>query len=120
MQELMPLLSPPAPGVLQPAGLQRFRQYFDAITEALQVLQFKAVTAQGSGQSVATLADCFDWTALEPASAGVLMLAVKLCQQVAPAVCCEVISGHDWTAEDSWLHLYSKHLKGYVKPRFHK
>jgi len=84
MHELTPLLLPPAPEVLQPAGLQRFKQYFDITSEALKALQTEAVTAQAKepGGSV----NCFDWTALDAASAGVLTLAGRLCQQVAPDV----------------------------------
>lgn len=88
MHELIPLLLPPAPIVLQPAGLQRFKQYCDITSEALKVLQTEAVTAQANelGGSVKAGANCFDWTALNAASAGVLTLAGRLCQQVAPDV----------------------------------
>lgn len=88
MHELIPLLLPPAPEVLQPAGLQRFKQYFDATSEALKALQTETVTAQVNepGGSVKAGADCFDWTALDAASAGVVTLAGSLCQQVAPDV----------------------------------
>ena len=88
MQELIPLLLPPAQEVLQPAGLQRFKQYFDITSEALRALQTEAVTAQAKepGEVVKAAADCFDWTALDAASAGVLTLAGRLCPQVAPDV----------------------------------
>ena len=89
MQELTPLLLPPAPEALRPAGLQRFKQYSDITSEALKTLQTEAVIAQakGPGGSVKAGADCFDWTALDAASAGVLTLAGRLCQQVDPDVC---------------------------------
>ena len=88
MHELTPLLLPPAPEVLQTAGLQCFKQYFDITSEALKALQTEAVTAQAKepGGSVKAGANCFDWTALDAASAGVLTLAGRLCQQVAPDV----------------------------------
>jgi hypothetical protein len=89
MHELTPLLLPPAPEVLQPTGLQRFKQYFDITSEALKALQAQAVTAQAKepDRSVKASANCFDWTALDAASAGVLTLAGRLCQQLDPHVC---------------------------------
>ena len=88
MQELTPLLLPPAPDVMQPAGLQRFKQYLNITCEALKVLQTEAVTAQAKEQGgcVKAGANCFDWTALDAASAGILTCAGRLCQQVAPDV----------------------------------
>ncbi|KAL0055596.1 hypothetical protein WJX82_002269 [Trebouxia sp. C0006] len=96
MQELIPLLLPPAPEVLQPAGLQRFKQYFDITSEALRALQTEAVTAQAKepGEVVKAAADCFDWTALDAASAGVLTLAGRLCPQVAPDVSSQVLPAY--------------------------
>ncbi|DBA67372.1 TPA: hypothetical protein ACH3X2_001663 [Trebouxia sp. C0005] len=96
MHELIPLLLPPAPEVLQPAGLQRFKQYFDATSEALKALQTETVTAQVNepGGSVKAGADCFDWTALDAASAGVVTLAGSLCQQVAPDVSSQVLPAY--------------------------
>ncbi len=89
MHELIPLLLPPAPEALQPAGLQRFKQYFDITSEALKALQTEAVTAQAEelGGFVKAGADCFDWMALDAASAGVLTMAGRLCQQLAPDAC---------------------------------
>lgn len=92
MQELLPLLAPPSPETLQPAGLQRFRQYLDTTAEALKALQAEAVTAQAQQQTgpVKATTGGFDWTALDAASSGVLTLAGRLCQQLDPHVCSQV------------------------------
>ncbi|DBB03962.1 TPA: hypothetical protein ACH3X1_013032 [Trebouxia sp. C0004] len=96
MQELTSLLLPPAPEVLQPAGLQRFKQYFDITSEALKALQAESVTAQAKEPrgSVKAGTNCFDWTALDAASAGVLTLAGRLCQQVDPHISSQVLPAY--------------------------
>ena len=92
MQELLPLLSLPAPETLQPAGLQRFRHYLDTTAEALKALQAEAVTAQAQQQAgpVKATTGGFDWTGLDAASSGVVTLAGRLCQQLDPHLCSQV------------------------------
>ena len=89
MVQLTPLLTPPLPACLQPAGFQRFRSYFTIIAEAMKALQAQAAASrpQPLGTPAAVQTEGCDWTNLDATSAGVLALAGKLCLQLSPVVC---------------------------------
>ncbi len=96
MQELTPLLLPPAPAILEPAGLQRFKQYFETIADALKVLQTDALTKHPhkAESSTSLHRDRFDWRGLDAVSAGVLGLVGRLCLHLSPAACSQASPLH--------------------------
>ena len=89
MQELGPLLTPPDKKPLEHTGLQRFRQYFDAMAHALSACQAEE-PASGAACIDKPVADGFDWTCLTLPAANVLMLVARLTQQLPVTACCEV------------------------------
>lgn len=96
MQELSPLLTPADNLPLQPAGLQRFRHYFEAMAHALQGLQAAQPPVHASGAAHPADSACdgqsFHWTGLTLPAVNVLTLLARLSQQLPATACCQVVS----------------------------
>ena len=89
LEELQPLLLPPERTCLQPTGLQRFKAYFQLVSDAVEALLSTSSLegAHAVGQNPA------DLLSLDAASTVVLQLAVQLCQAIPSDKLSEVCKG---------------------------
>lgn len=92
MQELGPLLIPPDNMPLEHTGLQRFKQYFEALAHALLACQADeaALHAPAAAHPAHVASDGFHWSCLTVPAGNVLMLVATLAQQLPMTACCEV------------------------------
>ena len=89
MQELEPLLTPPDSMPMEHTGLQRFKQYFNALAHALPACKADEPALKAAHPEVPATHG-FHWTSLTVPAVNVLMLIARLTQQLPVTACCEV------------------------------